>query len=142
MNYERRPDTALQRLERKVEQVGWLTFCNTLVLLFILAVVSACAAEGALQPAVEEGSLTARATEACTRRMAQLAAPYKAKGITSEVKSTVLMAGGGTEVILMVTIDYGAEQVQAPVRCSVSVGGRVEEIAGLDVLPTPGKVGE
>lgn len=107
-----------------------------------LLLVAGCMPEGALQPVVAEGSLTARATEACTRRMAQLAAPYKAKGITSVVKGTELATGGGTDVILLVTIDYGQEQIQATVRCSVSVGGRVEDISGLDTLPTPGRVGE
>lgn len=111
------------------------------IVLPIVFLLVACA-ESAVLPAPAEGSLTARATEVCTRRMAQLAAPYKARGITSVVKGTELRQGGGTDVILLVTIDYDQKQIQAPVRCSVSVGGRVEELLGLDTLPTPGRVGE
>ena len=73
---------------------------------------------------------TARASELCSRRIAQLAAPYNPKGTTTVVEDAGPTADGGYRVALTVTIDYGDEKRQTVVDCVVSPGGRIESIEG------------
>ena len=85
---------------------------------------------GGVQP---EGA-TAMATRACGRRMAQLAASYKALDIQARaIGETVILPEGGYLVQLIVTIRYrreggDIETKQSQVGCIVNEYGRVETI--------------
>jgi hypothetical protein len=89
--------------------------------------------EAGLLPGVESQPISAFAMEACSRRIAQLAAPYQAKSITSfgGGNQAQLLAGDRYSVTFAVTLDYGAEKRTARVHCIVTQAGRVDSVEGM-----------
>ena len=96
---------------------------------YVIPELMIIAAMGGVQP---EGA-TAMATRACGRRMAQLAASYKALDVQARVVGeTVVLPEGRYLVQLQVTIRYrretDIETRQSQVGCIVNEYGRVETI--------------
>lgn len=92
-----------------------------------LAFLAGCGA--ALQPAPDDATVTGFATEACSRRIAQLAAPYHAKGIASRVSDeAVVLPDGRYRLGFTASVDYGNEQRTGRIVCTVTAGGRVDQI--------------
>jgi hypothetical protein len=82
----------------------------------------------------EPAGATAIATQACSRRMAQLAARYGMVDLTSQVvDETQILSDGRYLVRLSVTINYarkgGIERRRAVISCVVNQYGRVDYIA-------------
>lgn len=99
--------------------------------LAILTLLVGC--DSALQPPPEEQPITAFATEACSRRIAQLAAPYHAKGVASRVnQAAVVLPGNRYQLGFRATVDYGVELRSGQISCTVTAGGRVEKIEGME----------
>ena len=91
--------------------------------------LTACVSESVL-PEPSPGSVTARATEACSRKMAQMAAAYKPKDLTAFlVEEAHPLADGSFFVALLVSINYPNETRTARVNCTVDSRGGVRSIA-------------
>ena len=87
----------------------------------------------AMGSSAEPAGPTAMATQACSRRMAQLAARYEMVDLTSHVVGdTQILSDGRYLVRLAVTINYdrkgGIERRYAVIRCVVNQYGRVDII--------------
>ena len=93
--------------------------------------LTACVSQNVIRPLPAEGTITARAAEACSRRMAQLAAPYRPKGLGSFVLQEAAPLPKNRYLIsLLVSIDYPSGKRTAPVHCVVNEHGRIESIDG------------
>jgi hypothetical protein len=87
----------------------------------------------AMGGSAEPAGPTALATQACSRRMAQLAARYEMVDLTSHVVGdTQVLSDGRYLVRLAVTINYdrkgGIERRYAVISCVVNQYGRVDAI--------------
>lgn len=75
--------------------------------------------------------VTGFAVEACSRRIAQLASPYRVTGITSRATGEATVIDRNRySIVMMVSIDYGREVKTAQIHCLVTQGGRVETVEG------------
>ena len=87
----------------------------------------------AMGGSAEPAGATAMAIQACSRRMAQLAASYSLVDLTSHgVGDTQILSEGRYLVRLAVTINYqrkgGIERRHAVISCVVNQYGRVEAL--------------
>lgn len=99
-----------------------------------VAALSACAA-GEVNPGIvlpeppAEGSLEARGTEACSRKLAQAAANLKPKGVTARVIEAAMPVDEDRYSLpLLVSINYGNEEKTARVECVINSRGAVLSI--------------
>ena len=96
----------------------------------IALTLSACVSQNVIRPLPAGETITARAAEACSRRMAQLAAPYRPKGLGSFVLQDAAPLPNNRYLIsLLVSIDYPSGTRTARVHCVVNEQGRIESIS-------------
>jgi hypothetical protein len=117
--------------------VSWFRGASTalpasiiLWLIIIIAIVwmAGCVGPGPVQPEPEGDDVTTRAVEACTRKLAQLAAPYDTTGVGVHFEDARPLDDGNFAVTLNTTVDYPSEQKRGRVLCVVSPRGNVRSI--------------
>jgi hypothetical protein len=94
--------------------------------------VAGCVNANVVRPLPEQGTITALVTEACSRKVAQLAAPYGPKGLASfVVQDAAPLPGNRYLISLLVSIDYPVEKRTALIHCVANEHGRIESIDDL-----------
>lgn len=74
--------------------------------------------------------LLAQVSELCSRRIAQLAAPYNPRGVQTSFRDAKLLGSGRVRLLTNVTIMYASGEARTAIVNCIVTGNHVESIDG------------